>query len=147
MAGPLEVVERGGELFNAHDAEGLIAIYTSNAEFRGPGGMAITGREGIKAFMQGWFQGFPDCKTTASNRYVDGSIVVEEGVFTGTHTGVFPTPMGDVPPTGRSVSGAYVDIFEIRDGQCVSDRLIFDRMELMEQLGLVPEPAGAGAAG
>jgi predicted ester cyclase len=143
----LEVVERGGERFNAHDADGVLQTYAPDAELRGPGGMVFKGHDAIRGFLTGWFQGFPDCKTTASNRYVDGSVVVEEGVFTGTHTGVFPTPMGDVPPTGRSVSGGYVDIFEIRDGQCVSDRLIFDRMELMEQLGLVPEPAGAGAAG
>lgn len=143
MASPLDVVEQGGEAFNAHDSKAMRALYADNAEFRGPGGMVAKGPDEIIAFLEGWYQGFPDCKTKVNKRWVDGDTVIEEGVFVGTHTGVFPTPMGDVPPTGRSVEGAYVDIFVVRDGKLISDRLTFDRMELLEQLGLVPQPAGA----
>jgi predicted ester cyclase len=70
--------------------------------------------------------------------------VVEEGTFSGTHNGVFHSPMGDVPPTGRSVSAEYVQVLRYRDGLCVSGNLMFDRMELLDQLGLLPAPATAG---
>ena len=143
MSSPLEVVERGDRAFNDHDVEALRALYAEDAEFSAPGGMTAKGPDEIVAFLQSWYQGFPDCRTTVNKRWVDGNTVIEDGVFIGTHTGVFPTPMGDIPPTGKRVEGAYIDIFEIRDGKCVSDRLTFDRMQLMEQLGLVPQPAGA----
>ena len=143
MGSAREVYERGTKAFNDHDIDALMDVYADDAEFRGPGGMVARGKDAIRQFTEGWIQGFPDCKVTASKVIEADNHIVEEGVFTGTHTGVFPTPMGDIPPTGRSVSGAYVDVFEIRDGKLVSDHLSFDRMELMEQLGLMPQPAGA----
>jgi uncharacterized protein (TIGR02246 family) len=145
MGSAREVVERGNTLFNAHDLDGVTEMYAPDAEFIGPGDMVLKGRDAIRQFTQGWFQGFPDARITVKNTYLDGSTVIEEGTFSGTHTGVFPTPMGDIPPTGRRVEGPFVDIFEIRDDQVVSDRLSFDRMQLMEQLGLMPAPAGAAA--
>jgi steroid delta-isomerase-like uncharacterized protein len=139
------VVERGNAAFNAHDLDGLVELYAPDAQFTGPGDMVLKGRDAIRQYTEAWFQGFPDAKITVENTYVDGETVVEEGMFRGTHTGVFPTPMGEVPPTGRRVEGPFVDVFKIRDGQVVSDRLTFDRMQLMEQLGLVPTPAGAAS--
>ena len=143
MGSTRELYERGSKAFNDHDIDALIDVYAADAEFRGPGGMVARGHDAIRQFTLGWFQGFPDCKLTASNVITTDTHIVEEGVFTGTHTGVFPTPMGDIPPTGKSVSGAYIDVFEVRDGKVITDHLSFDRMELMEQLGLVPQPAGA----
>jgi predicted ester cyclase len=139
------IIERGNDAFNRHDIDGLIELYADNAEFKGPGGMVSKGKAEIRRFTEGWIQGFPDCKVHTHNRIVSGNTVVEEGVFTGTHTGVFPTPMGDIPPTGKKVEGEYVDVFVFENDKVVSDRLTFDRMQLMEQLGLAPAPAAAGA--
>jgi uncharacterized protein (TIGR02246 family) len=144
MGSARDVVERAQERFNAHDLDAIDDSYAEDAEFKGPGGMVLKGRAQIREFTKGWFQGFPDCQLRTVNVIESGDSIVEEGLFIGTHTGVFPTPMGEIPPTGRRVEGAFVDVFEIRDGQIVSDRLSFDRMELMEQLGLMPQPAAAG---
>ena len=65
-------------------------------------------------------------------------IAVEEGTFTGTHDGVLHTPSGELPPTGRSVSLDYIHVLRYRDGMHVSFRLAFDRLLMLEQLGLVP---------
>jgi predicted ester cyclase len=54
--------------------------------------------------------------------------------------------MGDIPATGRRVEGPYVDIFDFEGDKVIRDSLYLDRMDLMEQLGLVPTPAGAGAS-
>ena len=145
MANVEEIIERGNDAFNRHDVNALMQLYGDNAEFRGPGGMVARGHDEIRRFTEGWIQGFPDAKITSHNRIISGNTVVEEGVFTGTHTGIVPTPMGDIPPTGKKVEGEFVDVFELENGKIVSDRLTFDRMQLMEQLGLVPAPAGAGA--
>jgi hypothetical protein len=61
----------------------------------------------------------------------------------GTHTDVLTLPAGDVPPTGREFGGKGVGIFEVRDGRLSAQRIYFDRMILVEQLGIpVPDPVG-----
>ena len=143
MASVREVFDRGHKAFNDHDVDTLRELYTNDSEFQAPGGMNFKGRDQIIQFLNGWYQGFPDARTRTTSLIESGDTLVEEGVFMGTHTGVFPTPMGDIPPTGKRVEGKYVDVYVIRDGKLVSDRLYFDRMDLMEQLGLVPAAATA----
>jgi hypothetical protein len=67
--------------------------------------------------------------------------VVEQGIFSGTHTGVFHTPDGDIQPTGRSVRDAYVNVLSHRNGLFTASDLMYDRLTLIEELGLVPQPA------
>jgi ketosteroid isomerase-like protein len=49
--------------------------------------------------------------------------------------------MGDVPPTGRPVRIDYIQVLRFRDGKHVSFYLMFDRLSMLEQLGLIPPPA------
>lgn len=146
MADLEAISERGNRLFNEHDLNGLLELNRDDSELEAPGGMNLRGADQIGSFLKGWFQGFPDCKIRTTNRIVDGSTVVEEGVFSGTHTGVFPTPMGDIQPTGRSTEGKYIQVFEFDGEKVARSHLIFDRLELLEQLGLLPTPAAAGAS-
>jgi ketosteroid isomerase-like protein len=67
--------------------------------------------------------------------FVD-DVAVEEGTFTGTHDGTLRTPAGDIPPTGRSVAVDYVQVLRFRDGKHVSFNLMFDRLAMLEQLGV-----------
>jgi ketosteroid isomerase-like protein len=46
--------------------------------------------------------------------------------------------MGEVPPTGRFVRLGYVQVLRFRDGKHTSFHLMFDRLLMLEQLGLVP---------
>lgn len=73
--------------------------------------------------------------------HITGDVAVEEGTFRGTHHGVLHTPAGDIPPTGRPVTVGYIQVLRFRDGQHVSFSLLFDRLLMLEQLGLVPAPA------
>jgi ketosteroid isomerase-like protein len=73
--------------------------------------------------------------------HVIDDVAVEEGTFTGTHGGVLRSPMGDVPPTGRSVRVDYIQVLRFRDGKHSSFNLMFDRLLMLEQLGLIPAPA------
>jgi predicted ester cyclase len=146
MADLEALMERGNRLFNEHDLDGLLDFYRGDSVLEAPGGMNLRGVQQISSFLKGWFQGFPDAKIRTTNRIIAGSSVVEEGVFSGTHTGVFPTPMGDIQPTGRRAEGKFIDVYEFDGEKVVRDNLIFDRMELLEQLGLLPAPAAAGAS-
>jgi ketosteroid isomerase-like protein len=68
--------------------------------------------------------------------HVAGDVAVEEGTFTGTHRGALRSPAGDIPPTGRPVTVPYVQVLRFRDGQHASFNLMYDRLLMLEQLGL-----------
>ena len=108
--------------------------------------MVARGKAEIRKLTESWIKGFPDAEVHDHRLTAEGNVVIAEGTFRGTHTGPFATPMGEIPPTGRTVEGPYVDVFEFEGDKVKTDRLSFDRMQLMEQLGLVPTPAAAGAS-
>jgi hypothetical protein len=143
MAGPLDVVKRLDECFNKHDLAAAAACYTADAVFRAPGGVEARGGPAIADYFKIWLDAFPDMRIDSTDHVVSGSTVVEVGTVSGTHTGVFRTPMGDVPPTGKRLVGNYIDVFTIEGDLLKSDYLMFDRLETMEQLGLVPAQASA----
>ena len=92
------------------------------------------------AFYGSWFDAFPDAHVEVHGVHIIDQLVVEEGTFTGSHNGVLHGPMGDVPPTGRSVRLDYIQVLHFRNGKHVSFNLMFDRLLMLEQLGLIPAP-------
>jgi predicted ester cyclase len=66
----------------------------------------------------------------------------ERRSLSGSHNGVLHGPMGDIPPTGRPVGIAYVQVLRFQDGKHISFNLMYDRLSMLEQLGLIPAPAG-----
>jgi hypothetical protein len=53
-------------------------------------------------------------------------------------------PAGDIPPTGRRVTAGYIEVHRFRDGKSIYATLMYDQLEMLEQLGLMPAPAPAG---
>ena len=47
-------------------------------------------------------------------------------------------------PTGRPVAVEYIQVLRFRDGKHISFNLMFDRLLMLEQLGLLPAAAAAG---
>lgn len=142
----VELVRRGEEAFNAHDPEAMAGLYAEAATMSAPGPMTVSGRDAVIAWLAGWWRGFPDARIEIHERHVAGDIAFTRGTFHGTHTGDFPTPMGDLPPTGRSVTGDYLEIFHFdASGLIEAEHLMFDRLGLLEDLGVIPAPATATA--
>jgi steroid delta-isomerase-like uncharacterized protein len=131
-----EAFERGTETFNAHDLDGLAAVLADDVVFEAPGGVRGEGKEACAAFFGGWFEAFPDAHVDVHALHLVDDVAIEHGTFTGTHDGVLRGPAGDVPATGRAVRVPYVQVLRFRDGKHVSFRLMFDRLEPLEQLGL-----------
>jgi len=102
------------------------------------------GKEACAAFFGSWFAAFPDAHVDVHGVHIIDEVAVEEGTFTGTHNGVLHAPAGDIPPTGLPVKVDYIQVLRIRDGKHVSFHLMFDRLLMLEQLGLVPAPSEAG---
>lgn len=136
-----EAFERGTETFNAHDVDGFAAVLADDVVFSAPGGMRGAGADACAAFYAGWFAAFPDARVEVRGLHVLGDVAVEEGTFTGTHDGPLETSAGTVAPTGRPVSIEYVQVLRFRAGRHVSFNLMFDRLAMLEQLGVVPAAA------
>jgi len=139
-----EAFEKGTETFNAHDLDGFADVLADNVVFHAPGGMDGDGKAACAQFFGDWFGAFPDAHVEIHGMHITGDVAVEEGTFTGTHNGILHSPAGDVPPTGRPVTVDYIQVLRFRDGKYVSFNLMYDRLLLLEQLGLIraQQPAG-----
>ncbi len=80
---------------------------------------------------------FPDWHSTVEEMIVEGDRVVERWTGRGTHRGEWQ----GIPPTGRRVAVPGVVFYRISGGKIVEFRGRFDRMSLMEQLGVAPSTA------
>jgi len=138
-----EAFERGTATFNAHDLDGFTEVLADDVVFTAPGGVHGRGRTACAAFFGGWFAAFPNARVEVEAIHIIGDVAVEEGRFRGTQNGVLQAPTGDIPPTGRSVEVDYIQVLRFRDGKHVSFHLMFDRLAMLEQLGLVPTAAAA----
>jgi ketosteroid isomerase-like protein len=139
-----EAFDKGTEAFNAHDIDGFTGVLADNAVFRAPGGINGRGKAACAQFYAAWFEAFPDAHLEIHDLHIAGDVAVEEGTFTGTHQGTLRNPAGDIAPTGRAVAVDYIHVLRFRDGKHVSFNLIFDRLQMLDQLGLMPAPAPPG---
>jgi hypothetical protein len=55
----------------------------------------------------------------------------------GRHVGPLPTPLGTVPPTGRTVDLKFTDILTITDGLIGAVQIVTDNLDLLLPLRAV----------
>jgi predicted ester cyclase len=134
MAEAKQVVERHVDAFNAHQADA--EPWAEDAEFVAPGA-SLSGREEVLAFLGAFWEAFPDGRLELSRLVGEGSLAAAEGRVIGTHSGVFRTPTGEVPATGRLVEFRWMSAYEARGDELASEHLFFDQVELLSQLGLM----------
>jgi steroid delta-isomerase-like uncharacterized protein len=143
MADARAIGQRFIDAFNAHDEQRIRELNAENAVFEAPGDVRVEGREASAEYAMAWLRAFPDARITVHNELCDGDWVVQEFTFTGTHDATLSSPAGEIPATHRTLNGRGVQIFHVQ-GETVADtRLYFDQVEVMTQLGLVPEAATA----
>jgi predicted ester cyclase len=133
------------EAFNAHDEARIRELNAENAVFEGPGDVNLRGRDAATEYAMSWLNAFPDAQVTVHHELAAGDWVVQEFTFTGTHTATMQSPMGEIPPTNRSLKGRGVQIFRVEGDVVVDTRLYFDQMDVVTQLGLMPEASAATA--
>jgi len=140
MADARQVGQRFIEAFNAHDEQRIRELNGDNAVFEAPGDVKVEGRDAATEYAMAWLRAFPDARITVHNELADGDWVVQEFTFTGTHDGTLDSPAGEIPATRN---GRGVQIFRVQGNTVADTRLYFDQVQVMTQLGLMPEPATA----
>jgi ketosteroid isomerase-like protein len=136
-----QAFEIGTDTFNAHDIDAFAEVLADDVVFVAPGGMRGEGKAACAEFYGTWFSAFPDAHVEVHHLHIIDNFAVEEGTFTGTQNGVLHSPTGDIAPTGRSVRLAYIQLLRFRDGKHISFNLMFDRLVMLEQLGVIPRAA------
>lgn len=126
-----EAFELGTERFNAHDLDGFAEMLADDVVFEAPGGDGGSGKTACVEFYSRWLSEFPDAHLEVRDRHIADEMAVEHGTFTGTHH--------TAPSMGRSIRLDYVQVLRFRDGKQVSLNLIFDRLVMLEQLGLLAD--------
>ena len=136
-----EAFEKGTDTFNAHDLDGFTSVLADDAVFRAPGGM--TG-QGKTACTQFYAAGSAPSPTRTSRSTTSTSLETSPS-----RKAPSPEPTR-VSCTARPVISRlpaapvaldYIHVLRYRDGLHVSFNLMFDRLLMLEQLGLIPAPA------
>lgn len=78
---------------------------------------------------------------TFTHVVAEGDEVAIFATYEGTHSG----PLGQIPPTGRTVKFDFAGVFRVDGGKVVELWITWDNMTILGQLGLLPEPSGSGA--
>ncbi|MFY9615724.1 MAG: ester cyclase [Candidatus Dormiibacterota bacterium] len=139
-----EFSARATAAFNAHDVDALAALDDPSVVYSVPsptGRSELKGRDAGKQYNESWFTAFPDAKITIKNEVIAGDTIVQEAIFEGTNSGTWKSEAMEMPATGKSLKGHYCLVTKVTNDQIVTSNLYFDQVELMTQLGLMPEPA------
>jgi steroid delta-isomerase-like uncharacterized protein len=126
--------DRGAEM-TAEEAE-LVEVATAE-HYRGIAG--------LREEYDKWANAFPDGKVEIRDSFSAGNRAAVECSFTGTNTGAFSGPGGEIPATGRTVRFDFCTVAEISGGKIAKVRHYHDAATIMQQLGLMRETAAAPA--
>jgi predicted ester cyclase len=146
MGEALDLLREGLARNDANDLDGFVAMMAADVEWLTPDG-PLRGRDGVREYVGRFRDAFPDGRHTIDRAVEAGTSVAVEGRWTGTHTGAFATPQGDVPPTGRTVTmtfALFVD-GDLDARECRRAAIYMDQLAMAAQLGLLPEPQATGA--
>ena len=137
------IARRGFDMFNSGDTSAAGEIVAEGAVNHDPAlPEEASGPDGFAQAVAGYRTAFPDLTLDVQLMVSDGDYVCTRWTSTGTHDGDL---MG-IPPTGKHVSVTGLSIDKIQDGKIVESWNEWDNAGMMQQLGLVGEPAGASAS-
>ena len=138
-----QALKRETEAWNAHDADGVAACYAQDAVLYDVGlAEPLRGRVAIRDAVAGYLTAFSDFHADMGEPIVSSNRAAQEWKVTGTNDG----ELFGVPPTGKSATTYGCGTAEFgEDGLIHRAGNYWNAAALMQQLGVVPETAGAPA--
>ena len=88
----------------------------------------------------------PDTKLSPISRTIGDNQLVDEMIFSFTHTQEIPWMLPGIPPTNRRVEVPLVAIVRFRDGKLAHEHIYWDQESVLVQVGLL-EPTGLPVTG
>jgi carboxymethylenebutenolidase len=82
----------------------------------------------------------PDTKLTPVSRTVGEDQLVDEIIFSFTHTEEMPWMLPGVAPTNKHVEVPLVVIVKFREGKLAHEHIYWDQASVLKQIGLLNDP-------
>ncbi|WP_412544102.1 ester cyclase [Longispora sp. K20-0274] len=122
------------EIFNEGDVGLINEIFTPDfvEHVTSPG--FPEGRAGLRAFVLGMRQAFPDFRYEVLAQVDDGDLHVLYVQASGTMTGDFMA----IPATGLSATWLEMHMARMRGGWIVEHWAVLDQLGMLQQLGVLP---------
>ena len=129
------IIRRWIEAYNDRDRQAEADLLAPEYVAHVPGVPGpLVGLESWTQFSGSFAEAFPDLRLTVEDIFSAGEMVAARVTFRGTHRGEFQ----GIPPTGKRVAVPGVVFYRIADGKIAEFRGQFDRLSLMQQLGVIP---------
>jgi predicted ester cyclase len=98
----------------------------------------LLGREAVLEYHRQTKRAIPNIGGEYSVIVAVGEMVGGQKLVLGTNTGPMAAGGRELPPTGRKIELPESDWMKSEGGRCVHHWIYYDRMSLLEQLGLLP---------
>jgi len=143
---PLDLVklweEHTAHEFTTRDTEATLATMTDDAYVNHV--PVMTGGYGKAALRQFYSRDFipsmpPDTALTPVSRTVGENQLVDEMIFSFTHTQEIPRMLPGFAATNRRVEVPLVAIVRFRDGKLAHEHIYWDQASVLKQIGLLTD--------
>ena len=122
------------------DVDAAVGAYAPDFVYHNPVLAAMPslprGPEGVRRLLVATRTAFPDLRYSIEALIAEDDTVAVLYTWSGTHQG----ELGGLPPTGRSVTATGVIVCRVTGGRIVEQWDVDDRLDVMQQLGLIPTP-------
>ena len=135
--------------FETRDVDATMATMVSNPYvYHVPTLTGGVGHAELKRFYKYHFIGGnpPDTAMTPVSRTVGADQIVDEMIFSFTHTSEIDWMLPGIAPTGRRVEVPLVAIVRFRDGKVAHEHIYWDQASVLVQIGKL-DPKGLPVAG
>jgi carboxymethylenebutenolidase len=135
--------------FENRDVDATMATMVSNPYVNHvPTLTGGVGHSQLKRFYKYHFIGGnpPDTAMTPVSRTVGADQIVDEMIFSFTHTSEIDWMLPGIAPTGRKVEVPLVAIVRFRDGKVAHEHIYWDQASVLVQIGKL-DPKGLPVAG
>ena len=129
-----QLARRFVSVFDSGDTTALDEIVAADVVDHNPLPGTGPARRGIADAVAIFRGAFPDLRVTVDRVVAEDDHVVATGTASGKNTG----QVWGAPPTGRTATFAYMDMYRVADGQIVECWHLEDVAGMLGQLGLLP---------
>lgn len=138
-----EAVHDYVDAFARADVDGCASAFAPDGTYSDPGTAGPLSGQAIRDHFAAFFGGFPDaaCETVGLDP-VTKNLSVWRWILRGTNTASYR----GIPATGRSLTLPGCEFIEVRGGKLHRVDGYFDRLTILGQLGLAPNPAASAAS-
>lgn len=136
-----DLVRQWVAAWNAHDADSVSRLATTDFVRHDPNNPEVRGPEGERQLVSMYTRAFPNLELTIEDIVAAGDRVTIRFVARGTHQG----ELLGVPATGKRLSVVGIEMYRLVGDHVAEQWVIIDMLGILQQLGMVPDPGQASS--